>query len=65
MRYEFSKDDLHQALIYYAAKKLGLPFPVQGKAEIQGVWTMLGDGPVVVVNIEHLSNVVHFPKSKK
>ncbi len=57
MKVELSQEEVQEALVLFAARKAKLSGTCRHKVQIMGVWTTLGDGPAVIVDIEQVTMV--------
>jgi hypothetical protein len=58
MKVELSREEVRQALVEYAARKADVVGPFRHSVRINGLWTLMGDGPPpVVVTLERLAMV--------
>jgi len=53
----FGKQELQEALIEYAARHLGVPFPLRHEIEVHGQIMATGES-ICTVTLEHIENVV-------
>jgi hypothetical protein len=56
MKVELSREEVREALVQYAARKVDVVGTFKHHVQISGMWTV-GDGPAVVVTLERLMTV--------
>jgi hypothetical protein len=54
-----SRDDVRDALVYYAAQKSGVKYPLRHRVEFNGIMMHIGsdDEALCIVELEHLDNM--------
>ena len=55
MKVELNEQEVREALVFFAARKVGFEGQCLNSIEIKGVLTKIGDGPLVIVDITPVS----------